>query len=644
MNAPKKRRPERVNSDPVDTNKKRFSIAARGPKYEILLLTLLAIIVVFIYADTLTTPFIFDDINNIRDNSHIRIPVPSLKNLAWAGFHSPEANRPVANISFALNYYFHGYNLVGFHLVNILIHLCTGFLLYFLTKATLAAPALRTTFEKFGWIPFFTAFIWAVHPLQTQSVAYLVQRMNSLAALFYVLSLLFYARFRLAAGGKAKWFQLAGCILSGLMALGTKEIAVTLPVFILLYEWYFFQNLNLQWARRYFLIPIGIAVFLIVMSLTYLDSDPITKILSGYKHRDFTLPQRLLTEPRVVIFYISLLLWPQPSRLNLDHHFAVSQSLLDPVTTLLSIATILVVIVAAILIARREPLLSFCILWFFGNLVIESSFVGLELVFEHRNYLPSMFAVLGIVSLVFRYSRPRLAGVAFLCIAGIIFTTWTFERNKVWADELTLYQDSVNKSPAKARPHNNFGAALSRRGRLQEAISQFQTAIRIKPDYADAHYNLGYALARQGKLEEGISHFTEALRLQPRNVKVHNNLAVALALQGNYRQAIEHLRAALKLNPRDTDVLNNLGIVLKKMGDLDAAGQQFVRVLAIDPENADALNNLGLVLMSRGQLDAAHRHFARALKINPNLKETRRNLEELERKLSNSATRSAEEN
>ena len=121
-----------------------------------------------------------------------------------------------------------------------------------------------------------------------------------------------------------------------------------------------------------------------------MDYDPIARILSGYKFRDFTLPQRMLTELRVVIFYISLLLWPQPSRLNLDHDFAISYSLVDPLTTLISFAIIIILIAAAILIARREPLLSFGILWFFGNLVIESSVIGLELVFEHRNYLPSM--------------------------------------------------------------------------------------------------------------------------------------------------------------------------------------------------------------------------------------------------------------
>ena len=628
----KERQPQTVTSEFADAHKKRSSSLARGPRYKILLLSLLAIVVIFVYADTLTTPFIFDDINNIRDNPHIRIPVPSLENLAWAGFQSPEANRPVANISFALNYYFHGYNLVGFHVVNILIHLCTGLCLYLLADATLTTPALQSRYKQFGWIPFFTAFIWMVHPLQTQSIAYLVQRMNSMAAMFYVMSLLFYVRFRLDEGGRSKWLLLAGCIFSGFLAFGTKEITATLPVFILLYEWYFFQKLDLQWGRRHFLMFVGVAVLLVVIFLAYLDFDPISRILNSYRRRDFTLSERLLTEFRVIIFYISLLLWPQPSRLNLDHDFAVSKSLVDPLTTLLSIAAIIVLISAAILSARREPLLSFCVLWFFGNLAIESSFIGLELVFEHRNYLPSTFAVLGLVSLVFRYLKPGWAGVLFLCIAGVIFTAWTFERNKVWVDDVTLYRDSVEKSPAKARPHNNLGAALSRRDRLDEAIDHFKKAIEIKPDYADAQYNLGYALARQGKLDESIYYFSETLRLQPRNVKALNNLGVAHAIKGHYREAIGYFEAGLKINPRDPDLLNNLGSAWNRQGDSDTASRHFIRALEINPQHTGALSNLGLVFMNRGQLDDAHRHFSRALEIDPNFEEARRNLKDLEQK------------
>ena len=603
-----------------------------GPKRETLLLSLLAVVVILIYADTLTTPFIFDDLVNIQKNPHIRVPALSFENLAWAGFNSPEGRRPVANISFALNYYFNGYNLVGYHALNILIHLTCGILLYFLAQATLQTPALRLRYEKFGWIPFFTVFIWMVHPLQTQSVAYIVQRMNSMAAMFYVLSMLFYVKFRLSTASRAKWPLLAGCVIAALLAFGTKEITATLPLFILLYEWYFFQELSSQWAKRNFLVLGGVFLLFIIIALVYLDYNPVAKILKGYEIRDFTPVQRVLTQSRVVIFYISLLLWPNPSRLNLDHDFALSYSLLSPATTLMAITAIIGLIAFAILTARKEPLLSFGIIWFFGNLMIESSIIGLELVFEHRNYLPAMFAILAIVSLAFRYLKHALPVALALSLVGSLFCVWTYERNKVWADEITLYRDSAAKSLGKARPQNNLGAALSRQGLFPEAIAQYRAALRIKPEYSDAHYNLGYALAKTGKLEEGISHFREAVRIVPKRVKYLNNLGVALSLKGNYSEAMDHFQKALKINPSDADVHNNLGMVFKKQGDPEAARQHFSRAIDLDPQHAGAINNRGLVLMDHGQLEAARKHFARALEISPGYEEARLNLEEVQRR------------
>ncbi len=307
--------------------------------------------------------------------------------------------------------------------------------------------------------------------------------------------------------------------LAGILAVGTKQISATLPLLIILYEWYFFQELRLKWVRRHFLVLTVILLFLIIISMIYLDYDPVVRILSAYKHRAFTLNQRVLTQFRVVIFYIGLMLWPRPSRLNLDHDFGLSYSLTDPVTTLISLVVIMALVGLAILTAKRQPLLSYGILWFFGNLAIESSIIGLELVFEHRTYLPSMFITLAMVALVFRYARPTWLGIVFLCVVGTLFTVWTFERNKVWMDELSLYRDCVEKSPAKARPHNNFGSILLRRGRLPEAIDELQAALKIKPGYADAHYNLGNALVKQGNLTNGIYHFSEALCRQPGNVK-----------------------------------------------------------------------------------------------------------------------------
>ena len=608
---------------------KNHSLFAYGPKRETLLLSLLAVVVILIYADTLTTPFIFDDLHNIYNNPHIRVPTLSFENLAWAGFESPESRRPVANISLALNYYFSGYNLVSYHVVNILIHIGCGIFLYLLTKATLQTPALRSGYEKYGWIPFITVFIWLVHPLQTQSVAYIIQRMNSMAAMFYILSMLFYVKFRLSAASRLKWLQFGGCVISALLAFGTKEITATLPIFIILYEWFFFQKLSPQWAGRNLLLLGGVLLLFLIIALVYLNYDPVAKIMKGYGNRDFTPLQRVLTEFRVVIFYISLILWPNPSRLNLDHDFALSYSLLNPVATLISISVIIALVVVAILMARKEPLLSFSILWFFGNLVIESSVIGLELVFEHRNYLPSMFAILAIVSLVFRYSKHALPAAIILSLVGALFCMWTFERNRAWADEISLYRDSAAKSPGKARPQNNLGAALSRGGQYEEAIEQYRVALRIKPEYADAHYNLGYALAKTNRLDEGIAHFEEAVRIEPKRVKYLNNLGVALSIKGNYADAIGHFQKALKINPSDADVHNNMGALFKKQGDRDTAMRHFSRAVSLDPMHAGALNNRGVMLMENGQLEVARKHFARALEISPGYQEAQLNLEEV---------------
>ncbi len=600
---------------------------ADAPGRETLLLTLLAAVVILTYSGTLTSPFIFDDLSNIRENPHIRIPYPSAENLAWAAFQSPLGNRPVANISFALNYFFHGYNLVGFHVVNILIHIASGILLYGFVKATIHTPGLQKRYGRLGWIPFFTAFIWLMHPLQTQSVTYLVQRMNSLAAMFYILSMLLYVEFRRYRDCRLKWPLLGGCILAGILAFGTKEITITLPVFILLYEWFFFQKLSWQWIRHRLWLLTGLMLLIVVLALWYFEYEPLARILNSYRNRDFTMLQRVLTQYRVVLFYISLLIWPNPSRLSLDHDFALSSSLTNPVTTLLSLAIIIVLLVVAVLIAKREPLISFGILWFFGNLVSESSIIGLELVFEHRNYLPSMLVIFCFSALVFRISRQAWHGAIALCLVGTLFTVWTFERNQVWSDEITLYRDCVNKAPAKARPYNNLGAALMRTGQLAEAIQQFNSALAIQPDFVDARYNLGSALVRQGNLEAGVDQFGEVLRLDPKHLKALNNMGVTQALLGRHAKAMQYFKDALKLNPKDPDLLNNLGYSLKQSGDPETAAHHLTRALALNPRHAGAHNNLGLILLDSGQPDAAARHFARALEINPFFDEARRNLE-----------------
>lgn len=584
----------------------------------------------------------------------------SKDNISMAGLKGLSSNRPVAKFSFALNYYFHQYDVEGYHLVNIIIHILTGILLYLIVKITLNLPSLRSESKAFQWIPLISALIWLIHPLHTQSVTYIVQRMNAMATLFYLLSILLYIRGRLTTEKRKKLALFGGCIVAGILALGSKEIAATLPVFILLYEWFFLQDLSSSWMRRH-LLKFMVALVLLAMGVfLIMGSDLFEQMLMRYQVYDFTPFERLLTEFRIVIFYISLLLFPHPSRLNLDHDFSISHSLFNPPTTIVSLLIILGLIGLAFYMAKKDRLLSFCILWFLGNLVIESTVIGLEIVYEHRTYLPSVFSITLVVILLYRFLKPLWLKVAMLCLVITFFSQWTYQRNKVWGDELTLWADSTKKSPNKARPHVNLGVALSDRGRTEEAVDHFSKALKfmpnhaeaqnnlgaalddlgrtreaiehysqalkIKPDYADARNNIGVALAKIGKVKEAANHFSELLRMSPEDGDVHYNLANALASQGKTEEAIKHYYEALRIHPEDQEVHFNLGRAMSRQKKHHEAIKHYTDALRIDPKYAQAHNNLGVALGNVGKLEEAIDHYIEALRIKPDYAEANNNM------------------
>jgi protein O-mannosyl-transferase len=571
----------------------KVNCCAKIKSLEFLLLLLLAVCTFFVYTRSIKGPFVFDDTFNIRDNVNIRLTKLTFDKIIKAGFDSPSSHRPVANISFALNYYFNRDDTAGYHLINILMHILTGIILFYLIKTTLkllSAQNLKFRFKtnilpntekaetcnftnlsistsqrpfsvgsnELLFLSFFTTFIWLVHPIQTQTVSYIVQRMNCMAAMFYILSLLLYIKARLVSSTRIKLALFIGCLLSGLFSLGSKEIAASLPFVIFLYEWYFFQHINFGWLKRnsiYLFCFLGIVTLLLFF---YLGGHPIERILSSYKYRDFTLYQRVLTEFRVVIYYISLIIFPHPTRLNLLHDFTLSNSFIDPPATLLSIIAILGAIAVAIWMAKRERLLSFCILWFIGNLVIESSVINLEIIFEHRLYLPSMFAILMFATLVYRFAGSKQLGGILLLAVAITFSVWTYQRNMVWGNDLILWEDCVKKSPDKPRQHYNLGVVLARSGDLDGAIEQYRTALKLRPDHTAVYYNLGNAYARKGDAEDALHNYRRALQLDPDLFKCYYNIAKILFNQGKISEAIQNYQKALTINNRTPQTLYNL--------------------------------------------------------------------------------------
>jgi tetratricopeptide (TPR) repeat protein len=625
-------------------------------------ITLLFLVVGFsVYANTFESPFIFDDTARIRENPHIRLTQFSLKDIVTAGFKSSKT-RPVAYISFALNYYFHQYDPLGYHIVNISIHILAGFILYLFLKTTLTLPSIGFRYQHPEVIAFLAALIWLVHPVQTQSVTYIVQRMNSLAALFFILSFWCYVKGRLVEAGQKRWWWFAASALTWLVSLGCKEISVTLPFMVYLYEWYFFQNLNKDWFKRSLKYVLGLVALVVFIALVYMGFNPWEKIsrLNDYAQNEFTILERSLTQFRVVVYYISLFFYPHPSRLNLDYDFALSHSLIDPVTTFVSLIAIVGLLGLAVFVAKKLPLISFGILWFFANLVIESSIIPLAIIFEHRLYLPTMLACLIPVVLAYRYVKPEKLCIPLLCALVIIGAYWTFSRNRVWQDEVTIWSDCVEKSPNKARPHlnlgavltklektdeaighylkalkikpfhekalNNMGDALTKQGKWDEAIDYIVKALQIKPNYADAYLNLGVALGLKGKTHEAIKAYHKALEIRPGHAKAHNGLGFELFNQNRPEEAIDHYQKALQLEPEFAEAHNNLCGALLKLSNPEAAINHCQEALRINPRIAEAHNNIGVSLMQKGSTDQAIKHFREALRIDPEFNAANNNL------------------
>ena len=330
------------------------------------------------YSNTFHVPFHFDDRPNITENPNVQIKVFSWENIGRLIKNTyKESIRVFSYFTLALNYYFGGFNVFGYHLVNFFVHIASGIFLYWFLLLTLNLPSLK---EKYGIISYkvalFSSLIFISHPIQTQSVTYIVQRMASMAGMFYLLSLVLYIKGRLSTGWP-RVFYFAGTALSYLLGVFSKENVAILPLFIALYEFYFFQKFDLSPKGKKILLGLVAGVLILgTFGFIIWGTRYINVIIEGYQYRTFTMSERVLTQFRVALYYITLLIYPHPSRLNLDYDFPISKTILDPSTTLISILIVAGLIGYSIWAAKKRPVLSFCILWYFGNLVIESSIIS----------------------------------------------------------------------------------------------------------------------------------------------------------------------------------------------------------------------------------------------------------------------------
>jgi tetratricopeptide (TPR) repeat protein len=589
---------------------------------------LLFLLIFIIYSNTFRASWHLDDYHNIVQNAALRINDLHPRTILQTFFTASQEGlvlkkklyRPLACLSFALNWYVDQDNLFGYHLVNICIHFLTAFILFLTILNLFRSPRLKNRHQNSEvFIALFTAVLWAANPLQTQAVTYIVQRMASMAAMFYILGIYLYIRGRLHRIRLNQVVYLVGSFLSYALALASKENAAIFPVALMLVEIIFFQDLSRPKIRKaFFWTTLGGGILLLLFGIfVFFHNEPL-KFLSAYENRSFTPFQRLLTEPRILIFYLSQLFYPVPTRLSIEHHVPVSTSLLSPWTTLPSIIVVMVLIGLGIAQMRKRPILSFAILFFFLNHLIESTIIGLELVFEHRNYLPSLFLFFPVsvaLKTLLDYYRPRKPAmhvilVLFLILMIVGLGMGTYIRNLAWATERSIWEDAIKKAPTMTRPYHNLAwGHYERRGQLDAAMKLYQKALELMK-----HNNQGRSMVlnnmanlhyRKGNFGKACEFWEMALKLNQNNATFEYRLAMGLTRTGDLKKAMVYVEKILRKYPSHRNSLYQKGVILLKLKKADEALVYFRKALKLNPNDTATLTNIGISCRLLGYPDRA---------------------------------------
>jgi tetratricopeptide (TPR) repeat protein len=461
-----------------------------------------------------------------------------------------------------------------------------GLLVYFLGLLTLRTPYFSSDRKTGGppgdlralFFALFPALFFVAHPIETQAVTYIVQRLASLATLFYLLSTVMYIKSRLVTsgpegrGGEDRFFTGTSLpfyllsLASAVCAMKTKEMAFTLPVMIVLYEFLFFRG---KVSRRIlYLIPIVLTMIIIPLSLTGVDK-PIGELISDVSEStrvqtDLSRSDYLLTQFRVIATYIRLLVLPINQ--NLDYDYPVYSSFLTPDVFLSFILLVSILGVGVYLLFRYRRsvsytrLISFGMFWFFITLSVESSIIPIEdVIYEHRLYLPSigafistgMFVLMITDKLNAKGVRAGRVVVTLLAVIILILTATTYARNMIWKDPVVLWEDIVSKSPEKARPHNNLGQAYWTKGFKDKAFEQYSIAVKLNPMFPQALTNIANMYRERGELNRALQHYQMAIMLAPTYTNAYFNLGLLYLQKSDTVNAYNAFKLMLEINPAD---------------------------------------------------------------------------------------------
>ncbi len=559
-------------------------------------------IALLIYWPSFSVPFHFDDLESIVKNSFLRIPDLGLDSLISAAFQDWKHNRPLTNLSLALNFYFNQLNPFGYHLVNFLVLVFT---------ALGIRMALGKFFIKLGNDPFrsrlagwLVALVWIADPLNIQAVTYIVQRHSSMAGAFSVWSIYFYqmGKDREKKGG---WFfSLAG--LFCLLAMLSKETALTLPLLIFIFDLYFYQDPAKGWIVRNWKWLIALAAVYLLAGLWLFRPGMTAKLGADLAAQAMPLGQRILLEPEVLAWYALLIIFPFPQFLSLEHQFTFSGSAADLSLALSSWLIILAVIFLALAKARKWKIFSFAVIWYFGQLAMEALPLPIDLANEHRLYL-ALLAILtpAIAIPVLRPGKIRLA-TAWILLVAAFFCGFTFTRNRVWQSRERLWKDAATKAPDLPRAWNNYCSALSENEKCSSAIRVCRKALSLSPDLADAHNSLGICFSQAGEFGPAEREFLKAGELGSDNYGIpYFNLGLLYSKSGDFETARKWFLRAIEKNPLDAPAHYNLALSCRRLGREDDYLRELREAVKAKPEWIEARLILARSLVEKGECPGA---------------------------------------
>jgi tetratricopeptide (TPR) repeat protein len=600
---------------------------------------LLAGIVWIAFDQTLHHEFVnYDDGPYVYSNPRIASGL-SLANLLWAFTHVHSANwHPLTTISHMLDCQLYDLQPWGHHLTNILLHAAAVILLFFaLRELTINSRARPSGAPKATdgpavrpyqvWASAFVAALFAIHPLRVESVAWVAERKDVLSGVFFMLTLLAYARY--ARGDRFSWSRYTSVLVLFALGLMCKPTLVTLPFVLLLLDYWPLRRVRDQWSVIRRLILEKIPLF--VLSAASCVATILAQKEAFAPIRAVPLQERLANAVVAYVEYMGQAIYPA----HLAVLYPYSEGGLSVAQVILALLFLLMVSVIFFVWRKTYPFALTGWLWFVGMLVpmIGIVQVGSQPRADRYTYLPEIglyiLVTWGTMELLksWRHKREVLPIAAAVLIGG--FVTLSYFQTSYWLNSETLWRHTVDVTSRNYIAHNNLAGTLLEKGQLNEAIANYREALEIKPDVAEVQSNLGNALLREGNVEEAIVHLQKALQIDPAYAEAYNHMGSALMKKGQAGEAIGYYQKAVQLNTSYADPYNNLGVAFLRNGQVDEAIAYYKKAVTINPGSAEMQYNLGNALARKGNWADAiacyqaalstERDFVKAAKIRNNL-------------------------